>query len=210
MKPKKGLYVCVFKRMLDFTLSLLALIVFCPVFLMTAVLVRIKLGTPVIFKQERPGRDEKIFCLYKFRTMTSEKDEFGELLPDEKRLTRFGRMLRSTSLDELPELWNILKGDMSIVGPRPLLKEYLPFYTEREKKRHSIRGGLTGLAQVSGRNYLPWDERLEKDVQYVENVSFLLDCKILKDTVMAVLRHKDIAVDTDKIEGNLAELRNKK
>lgn len=138
---------------------------------------------------------------------SSQKDEKGEFLPDEVRLTAFGKLLRKTSLDELPELWNILKGDMSIVGPRPLLIEYLPYYSEREKTRHSIRGGLTGLAQVSGRNYLPWDERLEKDAQYVENLSFGLDVHIVMCTIKSVFRHEDIAVDTDKIEGNFADIR---
>lgn len=207
---KQGIYGNCIKRLLDFTLSAAALLILSPVLFIVAILVRTKLGSPVIFKQERPGKDEKIFCLYKFRTMTDERDAEGNLLPDTMRLTAFGKLLRSTSLDELPELWNIVKGDMSIVGPRPLLVEYLPAYTEREKKRHSIRGGLTGLAQVNGRNYLPWDERLELDVQYVENVSFLLDCKIIAGTVTSVLKHEDIAVDTDKVEGNLVELRQKK
>ncbi len=196
------------KRCLDFLLALAALIVLSPIFLIVAILVKMKLGSPVIFKQKRPGKDEKIFCMYKFRTMTEERNANGELLPDEARLPRFGRLLRSTSLDELPELWNIVKGDMSIVGPRPLLVDYLLVYSEREKKRHLIRGGLTGLAQVNGRNFLPWPERLEMDVQYVENISFLLDCKIIKETIISILKHKDIAVDTDKVEGNLVELRN--
>ncbi|MCI8494165.1 MAG: sugar transferase [Lachnospiraceae bacterium] len=198
------------KRLLDVTLALTAVIVLSPLFLIIAVLVKIKLGSPVIFKQKRPGKGEKIFCMYKFRTMTDQKDAKGNLLSDEERLTSFGKKLRSTSLDELPELFNIVKGDMSIVGPRPLLVEYLPVYSERERKRHMIRGGLTGLAQVNGRNFLPWPKRLELDVQYVENVSFLMDCKIIKETIFSIIRQKDIAVDTDKVEGNLAELRNGK
>ncbi len=206
---KQGIYEKWVKRPLDLSCAVLATIILSPVILVTAVLVRFKLGSPVIFKQERPGLNGNIFTLYKFRTMTDKRDANGELLPDEERLTKFGKLLRSTSLDELPELWNIIQGDMSIVGPRPLLKEYLPVYSEREKKRHLVRGGLTGLAQVNGRNFLPWDERLEKDVQYVENISFLLDCKIVKQTVMSILKHDDVAVDTDKVEGNLAELRSK-
>ena len=198
------------KRLLDVTLALTAVIVLSPLFLIIAVLVKIKLGSPVIFKQKRPGKGEKIFCMYKFRTMTDQKDAKGNLLSDEERLTSFGKKLRSTSLDELPELFNIVKGDMSIVGPRPLLVEYLPVYSERERKRHMIRGGLTGLAQENGRNILPWPKRLELDVQYVENVSFLMDCKIIKETIFSIIRQKDIAVDTDKVEGNLAELRNGK
>ncbi len=153
------------KRCLDFLLSLCGLILLSPVLLILAVLVRVKLGSPVLFKQERPGRNEKIFTLCKFRTMTDEKDEKGNLLPDAVRLTKFGKFLRGTSLDELPELLNILEGDMSIVGPRPLLVSYLPYYSERERLRHSVRPGLTGLAQVSGRNYIDWDRRLEKDVE---------------------------------------------
>ena len=165
------------KRILDFILSLIAIIVLSPVMLVVAVLVRIKLGSPVLFKQQRPGKDEKIFRMYKFRTMTDEKDAEGRLLPDEKRLTRFGKMLRSTSLDELPEFFNILKGDMSIVGPRPLLVAYLPLYNERQKHRHDVRPGFTGLAQVNGRNSISWEEKFEWDVRYVEHVTFLEDCR---------------------------------
>ena len=156
------------KRILDFMLSLIALICLSPVMLITAILVRVKLGSPIIFKQLRPGKDEKIFPMYKFRTMTDEKDAEGNLLPDEIRLTKFGKLLRSTSLDELPELFNILKGDMSIIGPRPLLVEYLPRYNEEQKHRHDVRPGLTGLAQVSGRNAISWDEKLNIDVEYVK------------------------------------------
>lgn len=191
------------KRLLDMILSLIALIVLSPVFLIVAVLVRIKLGSPVIFHQKRPGYQEKIFKLCKFRTMTEAKDAEGNLLPDAERLTPFGNFLRKTSLDELPELWNILKGDMSIVGPRPLLVGYLPYYTKKEQLRHSVRPGLTGLAQVSGRNFIAWNERLAKDVEYVQNISFLTDIKILWKTVMVVLQKDDVAVETDSVEGFL-------
>ena len=191
------------KRLLDIIISLVALVVLSPVFLIVAVLVRVKLGSPVIFHQKRPGYQEKIFQLCKFRTMTEAKDAEGNLLPDADRLTSFGNFLRKTSLDELPELWNILKGDMSIVGPRPLLVGYLPYYTKREQLRHSVRPGLTGLAQVSGRNFIAWDDRLAKDVEYVENISFMMDMKILWKTVMVVLKKEDVAVETDSVEGFL-------
>ena len=184
------------KRILDFILSLIAIIVLSPVMLVVAVLVRIKLGSPVLFKQQRPGKDEKIFRMYKFRTMTDEKDAEGRLLPDEKRLTRFGKMLRSTSLDELPEFFNILKGDMSIVGPRPLLVAYLPLYNERQKHRHDVRPGFTGLAQVNGRNSITWEEKFEWDVRYVEHVTFLEDCRIILKTVKVVLAREGISSDT--------------
>lgn len=199
------------KRCLDFLLSLCGLILLSPVLLILAVLVRVKLGSPVLFKQERPGKNEKIFTLCKFRTMTDEKDEKGNLLPDAVRLTKFGKFLRGTSLDELPELFNILKGDMSIVGPRPLLVSYLPYYSERERLRHSVRPGLTGLAQVSGRNYIDWDRRLAKDVEYVENLSFRMDMKVLWMTVQTVLGHtEEVAQDTNAVEGNFAEIRRKR
>lgn len=199
------------KRCLDFLLSLCGLILLSPVLLILAVLVRVKLGSPVLFKQERPGRNEKIFTLCKFRTMTDEKDEKGNLLPDAVRLTKFGKFLRGTSLDELPELFNILKGDMSIVGPRPLHVSYLPYYSERERLRHSVRPGLTGLAQVSGRNYIDWDRRLAKDVEYVENLSFRMDMKVLWMTVQTVLGHtEEVAQDTNAVEGNFAEIRRKR
>lgn len=162
--------------------------------LIIAILVRIKLGTPVIFKQQRPGKNEKIFTLYKFRTMTDKKDENGNLLPDSERLTKFGKLLRSTSLDELPELINILKGDMAIVGPRPLLVKYLPYYTEEEKHRHDVRPGLTGLAQICGRNNLDWNERFEMDLKYVNSVSFKEDLIIIFKTISSVLKHNDIEV----------------
>lgn len=186
------MYAKYFKRILDFILSLIAIIILSPVFLIVAILVKMKLGSPVIFKQERPGKDEKIFTLYKFRTMTDKKDENGNLLPDSERLTKFGKTLRSTSLDELPELFNILKGDMAIVGPRPLLVKYLPYYTKEERHRHDVRPGLTGLAQVSGRNLLKWDQKLEKDIKYVNNYSFMYDIKILKETLRKVIKREDI------------------
>lgn len=181
------------KRILDFILSFISIIVLMPVMLIIATLVRIKLGKPVIFKQQRPGKNEKIFTLYKFRTMTDKKDEKGNLLADAKRLTKFGKALRSTSLDELPELWNILKGDMAIVGPRPLLVEYLPLYNEKQKHRHDVRPGLTGLAQISGRNTIGWEERFEEDIEYIQNVNFVTDCKIVFKTVSKVLKKEGIS-----------------
>lgn len=184
------------KRALDFVLSLVALVVLSPVMAVVAVLVRVKLGSPVIFCQERPGKDEEIFKLYKFRSMSDARDENGELLPDEARLTKFGKTLRATSLDELPELWNILKGDMAIVGPRPLLVEYLPYYTEEEAHRHDVRPGLTGLAQVSGRNNLSWEETFRYDLQYVRNITIVNDVAILWRTVVNVLRCSDVVVPT--------------
>ena len=198
------------KRILDIIISLLILIFFSWLYLILAILVRIKLGSPVLFTQERPGYNEKIFKLYKFRTMTDKKDAEGNLLPDRDRLTKFGKLLRATSLDELPEFFNILKGDMSFIGPRPLLVSYLPWYTEREQLRHTVRPGLTGLAQVSGRNFLEWDKRLEKDVQYVENLTFLMDVKIVLMTIKKVLFKEDVAEDTNVSEGNLADIRRAK
>ncbi len=196
MKQKKGLYARYLKRFFDFFLSMIALIVLSPVLLIIWYLVRVKLGSPVIFKQERPGFHEKIFRLYKFRTMTDARDESGELLPDDVRLTRFGKLLRSTSLDELPELWNILKGDMSIVGPRPLLVKYLPLYNERQKHRHDVRPGITGLAQIKGRNSISWEEKFEWDVKYVENVSLRNDCRILIKTIAVVSGRQGISSET--------------
>ena len=184
------------KRCLDFVLSLIALLILSPVLLIVAILVRCKLGSPIIFKQQRPGLHEKIFCMYKFRTMTDAKDEQGNLLPDEVRLTKFGKALRSTSLDELPELFNILKGDMAIVGPRPLLVQYLPRYNERQHHRHDVRPGFTGLAQVNGRNSISWQEKFEWDVRYVENVSFLMDLRIIAKTVKVVLKRDGISSET--------------
>ncbi|NMA73958.1 MAG: sugar transferase [Bacteroidales bacterium] len=188
-----GLYRRFFKRPMDFILSLFALIVLSPVFLVVGILVRVKLGSPVIFKQKRPGLNEKIFTMYKFRTMTDERDEKGELLPDEVRLTKFGRLLRSTSLDELPELFNILKGDMSIVGPRPLLVQYLALYNEEQRRRHEVRPGLTGLAQVSGRNAISWEERFQIDVTYVDTISFVGDIMIIFKTVSSVVKKEGIS-----------------
>jgi undecaprenyl phosphate N,N'-diacetylbacillosamine 1-phosphate transferase len=188
-----GVYRKYIKRPMDFILSLCAIIVLAPVLLIIAILVRIKLGSPVLFKQKRPGLNEKIFTLYKFRTMTDERDENGELLPDNIRSTRFGNMLRKTSLDELPELFNIFMGDMSIVGPRPLVVQYLPYYTDEERHRHDTRPGLTGLAQIGGRSYLSWEERFELDNQYIRKCSFILDCRIIWGTVLQVLGRKNIA-----------------
>lgn len=181
------------KRLLDFIVSLLALIILSPVLLITALLVRIKLGSPVIFKQKRPGLNEKIFTLYKFRTMTDKKDDDGNLLPDSERLTKFGKILRSTSLDELPELINILKGDMSIVGPRPLLVEYLELYNEEQKHRHDVRPGLTGLAQVNGRNAISWEDKFKEDIKYIEKISLIEDIKIILKTVVKVFKREGIS-----------------
>lgn len=183
------------KRLLDFFLSLMALIVLMPFMIIIGILVRIKLGKPIIFKQKRPGKNEKIFTLYKFRTMTDEKDKNGELLPDEIRLTKFGKFLRSTSLDELPELINILKGDMSIVGPRPQLVKDMVFMTEEQRKRHSVRQGLTGLAQISGRNNISWEEKIKYDLQYIENITFIGDCKIILKTIKKVLKKENIETE---------------
>lgn len=182
------IYARYIKRILDIVLSLSAIIILSPILLILYILVRVKLGSPVLFKQERPGKDEKIFTLCKFRTMTDKRDEQGELLPDEARLTKFGKLLRSTSLDELPELFNILKGDMSIIGPRPLLVRYLPWYTESERHRHDVRPGLTGLAQVNGRNALGWEDRFRYDLEYVNHCSFIMDIKIIVMTVGKVLK----------------------
>lgn len=191
-----GVYKNYIKRPMDFILSLIALIVLSPVLLVVAILVKTKLGSPVIFKQERPGLNEKIFTLYKFRTMTDAKDENGELLPDSVRLTRFGKFLRSTSLDELPELFNILRGDMSIIGPRPLLMQYLPLYNERQKLRHKVRPGLSGLAQISGRNAISWEDKFELDVKYADNVGFIGDWKIIILTLKKVLIREGINSET--------------
>lgn len=196
-----------FKRLLDILLSLCILVLLSPVNVILIVLVRIKLGSPVFFRQERPGLNGEIFTLYKFRTMTDARDKNGKLLPDKDRLTSFGKFLRSSSLDELPEFFNILKGDMSFIGPRPLLVSYLPYYTERESLRHTVRPGLTGLAQVSGRNFIDWDRRLAKDVEYVEGLSFLMDLKVLFLSVKVVLCRSDVAEDTNQSEGNFAQIR---
>jgi lipopolysaccharide/colanic/teichoic acid biosynthesis glycosyltransferase len=203
---KKGIYQRHIKRPMDFILSLVAIIVLSPVLLVVAVLVKVKLGSPVLFKQKRPGRNEKIFTMYKFRTMTDERNDNGELLPNHIRLTKFGRMLRATSLDELPELFNILRGDMSIVGPRPLLIEYLPLYSEKQKSRHSVKPGLTGLAQVNGRNAISWEEKFDYDIEYVEGISFLLDIKLIALTVLKVFKRDGVnsssTVTMEKFRGN--------
>ena len=196
MAHKKGFYEKYIKRPQDVVCASLALIVLSPVIGITALLVRKNLGTPVLFTQDRPGMNGKVFRLYKFRTMTDERDENGELLPDEDRLPAFGNKLRSTSLDELPELINIWQGDMSIVGPRPLLVRYLPRYNEFQLRRHEVRPGFTGLAQVSGRNAISWDEKFEKDVEYVDHVTFLGDWKIIFETVKTVLKREGISSDT--------------
>ena len=196
MEHKPTFYEKYVKRALDIVLAGGALVVLSPVLAVTAVLVRTKLGSPVIFHQDRPGKDGKIFRLYKFRSMTDEKDENGNLLPDEVRLTAFGKKLRATSLDELPELWNILKGDMSVVGPRPLLVRYLPLYNEEQRHRHDVRPGLTGWAQVNGRNALSWEEKFRYDVDYVQNVSFALDAKTVLLTVKKVFAREGISSDS--------------
>ena len=190
------MYKLFFKRFLDFILSLIAIVFLSPIYLIIAILFRVKLGSPVIFMQERPGKNEKIFSMYKFRSMTSEIDKEGNLLPDEVRLTPFGKKLRATSLDELPELFNILKGDMSFVGPRPLLVKYLPLYSEEQQHRHDVRPGLTGLAQVMGRNALTWEEKFKKDVFYTEHCNFLLDIQIIGKTILLVLKQEGISSDT--------------
>ncbi len=196
MEHKPTFYEKYVKRGLDVILAGGALVVLSPVLAVTAVLVRTKLGSPVIFHQDRPGKDGKIFRLYKFRSMTDEKDEKGNLLPDEVRLTAFGKKLRATSLDELPELWNILKGDMSVVGPRPLLVRYLPLYNEEQRHRHDVRPGLTGWAQVNGRNTLSWEDKFRYDVDYVQNVSFALDAKTVLLTVKKVFCREGISSDS--------------
>lgn len=189
------MYKYFFKRLFDFILSLAAIIVLSPIYIIVAVLVRTKLGSPVLFTQDRPGKDEKIFKMYKFRSMTDDRDENGNLLPDEVRVTKFGKLLRSTSLDELPELFNILKGDMSIVGPRPLLVKYLPYYNDMEKHRHDVRPGLTGWAQCNGRNAISWEEKFKLDVYYVNHLSLLLDIKTIFQTVKVVFKHENITLN---------------
>ncbi|MCM1174287.1 MAG: sugar transferase [Blautia sp.] len=191
------MYAKYLKRILDVFISLTAVIVLSPVLLVLSVLVKVKLGSPVLFRQERPGKDEKIFTLCKFRTMTDARDKNGDLLPDSERLTAFGKMLRSTSLDELPELFNILRGDMSLIGPRPLLVKYLPLYNDFQKHRHDVKPGLTGWAQVNGRNAISWEQRFELDVYYVNNLSFRLDLKILFLTAAVVFRRSGISSATD-------------
>lgn len=208
MVPKKrGIYEKYIKRPQDFCCAIVALIMLSPVMLIIAVLVWLKLGTPVLFKQERPGVNGTIFKLYKFRTMTDERDETGKLLSDDVRLTNFGKLLRATSLDELPELWNILNGTLSIVGPRPLLKSYLPLYNAYQSRRHEVRPGLTGLAQVHGRNAITWEEKFEKDVYYVDHISFFGDWKIIFQTVKSVLKregiHSESSVTMEEFKGTI-------
>ena len=209
------MYARFWKRFFDFCISLVALIVLSPLFLVLTVIGAIAMKGNPFFVQKRPGKidkktgKEKIFKLYKFRTMTNEKDENGNLLSDEKRLNKYGKFLRSTSLDELPELWNILKGNMAIVGPRPLLVKYLPYYTEEEHHRHDVRPGLTGLAQINGRNLLGWEEKFAFDLHYVEKITFIDDVIIILKTFVKVIKRSDISVDTNKAEGNLAIIREK-
>lgn len=197
MNNSVGIYRKFVKRPMDFTLSLLAIIMLSPLLVIVALLVRVKLGSPILFKQERPGLNESIFTMYKFRTMTDGRDENGELLPNEMRHTRFGKFLRSTSLDELPGLFNIIKGDMSIIGPRPLLVEYLPLYNTNQKRRHEVRPGLSGLAQAKGRNSLTWEEKFDLDVEYVENVNLINDVKITLLTVKKVFMRDGINFDDE-------------
>jgi lipopolysaccharide/colanic/teichoic acid biosynthesis glycosyltransferase len=189
---KKGLYEKYFKRLFDFIVSLIAFIVLSPLLLFLSLIVRIKLGSPIIFKQKRPGLNEKVFTLYKFRTMKNSKDEHGVLLPDSERLTKFGKFLRATSMDELPSLLNIIKGDLSIVGPRPLLVEYLSLYNDEQKKRHLVRPGLTGLAQVKGRNAISWEEKFDLDLLYMSKISFFYDIMIILLTIKKVIFREGI------------------
>ncbi len=200
---RRRIYEKYIKRGLDILCCVLAILCFWWVFLIVAVLVRVKLGSPVLFTQDRPGKDGRIFRLYKFRSMTDKRDAQGRLLPDDERLPRFGRILRSTSMDELPEVFNILKGDMSIVGPRPLLVEYLPYYTEEEMHRHDVRPGLSGWAQVHGRNATGWEERFQYDLYYVRNCSFRLDCRVIFMTIAKVLRRSDVLVGKQIPAGRL-------
>ena len=186
-----GPYERFFKRPLDLLCGLAAVLVFWWLYLILALLVRVKLGSPVLFAQERPGKDEKIFTLYKFRTMTDARDEHGNLLPDEVRLTRFGKLLRATSLDELPEAFNIIKGDMSVIGPRPLLVRYLPRYSKEQRRRHEVRPGLSGYAQVHGRNAVSWQEKSQMDVAYVDHITFFVDLKIIWDSIMVAFIRRD-------------------
>lgn len=205
-----GPYEKYFKRLLDIVCSLFAIILFSWLYVILTILGAIFMRGNPFFTQERPGKDEKIFKLIKFRTMDNRKDKNGNFLPDEIRLNKYGKLLRKTSLDEIPELFNILIGDMSIIGPRPLLPSYLPWYTEREHHRHDVRPGLSGLAQVNGRNYLDWEKRFELDVQYVEKITFLGDLKIILKTVNKIFSHSNIAEDTNKTEGNMAKIRAEK
>lgn len=209
VQPRRSVYSMCVKRVLDFCLALILLIILGIPMLIVALVVRIKLGSPVLFKQLRPGKGGKIFNMYKFRSMTDERDENGDLLSDEVRLTNFGKKLRSTSLDELPELLNILKGDMSFIGPRPLLVRYLPLYNERQSHRHDVRPGITGYAQANGRNEITWEEKFEKDIWYVEHVSFWTDVKIILKTVSVVLKREGISSETaatmEEFKGSIEE-----
>ena len=201
-----------FKRIMDILLSFIALMVFSPFLILIALLVRVKLGSPVLFRQDRPGMNEKIFTLYKFRTMTDRRDESGVLLPDAIRLTSFGRFLRSTSLDEMPELFNVLRGDMSVVGPRPLLIQYLDLYNAHQKRRHEVRPGLSGLAQISGRNTISWEDRFNLDIKYVDSINFIDDWKIILLTIKKALLREGISSDTsatmDGFKGTMEERAN--
>ena len=200
MEKHKGLYVKYIKRLLDFLLSFFLLVILSPIIVIITISVRIFMGKPAIFKQRRAGLNEKVFVIYKFRTMNDKRDDQGKLLSDDIRLTKYGKFLRRTSLDELPQLWNILKGDLSFIGPRPLLVEYLSIYTETEKKRHLVRPGLVGLAGVNGRNNQSWDSKFRYDIEYVENISFKLDCSIFFRCIVIVIGQKDIYCEPDKLE----------
>lgn len=205
-----GPYEKYFKRPIDFLCGCIAVAVFWWLYFILAVLVRVKLGSPVLFTQDRPGKDGKIFKLYKFRSMTDARDENGDLLPDDIRLTKFGRLLRSTSLDELPEAFNIIRGDMSVIGPRPLLVEYLPYYTEEEKHRHDVRPGLSGLAQVNGRNAISWDQKLKYDCIYVSRITFFGDIKLIAQTVLKTVKRSDIQVGDSFKAGKFIDQRKEK
>lgn len=205
-----GIYEKYFKRLLDIFCCLVILFLFGWLYVIIAILIKVRLGGPILFKQKRPGKNEKIFMLYKFRTMTNACDENGNPLPDEMRLTKLGKILRLTSLDELPEIFNILKGEMSLIGPRPLLVQYLPYYNIEERHRHDVRPGLSGLAQVNGRNFIDWDHRLALDVQYVNKITFIGDMHIIFRTILKLVRKEDVAVDTNKVEPNFADERRSK
>ena len=200
---KKGPYALVFKRVIDFTVALVGLVAISFIFLILCILVRVKLGSPIFFKQKRTGKDEKTFEMIKFRTMSDARDADGNLLPDTERFTKFGNFMRNYSLDELPELLNVLKGDMSLIGPRPLYTFYLPYYTEEESIRHSVRGGITGLAQVNGRALCRWNDRFAYDVEYVRNITLIGDIKVLLTTIKKVFGKADIGIPSVTDEGGL-------
>ena len=206
----KGIYAKYIKRIIDLVVTTIGFICISPIFLMVCVLVRVKLGSPIFFKQKRTGKDEKTFEMIKFRTMTDARDENGQLLPDTERFTKFGNFLRNSSLDELPELLNVIKGDMSLIGPRPLYPFYLPYYTEKESLRHSVRGGITGLAQVNGRALCKWDDRFAYDVEYVRNITFIGDVKIILSTILKVIGKSDIGIPSVTDEGGLHIVREEK